>query len=47
MDQKPLTDEELAEIAKPSEADIERAKVFWRSNAKAEAKEILDATTAK
>jgi len=38
-----LTDEQLDQLSEVTPADIEKAKVFWRSNAPEEFKDLLDA----
>lgn len=40
-----LTDDQLDDLSKVTPADIEKAKVFWRNNAPAEFKSLLDAQT--
>lgn len=42
-----LTDEQLDQLAVVTAADIEKAKAFWRNNAPAQFKTLLDAQTVE
>lgn len=42
-----LTDEQLEQLSEVTPADIEKAKVSWRSNAPEKFKDLLDAQTVE
>lgn len=42
-----LTDEQLDQLAEVTPADIEKAKVFWRTHAPEKFRDLLDAETVE